>query len=451
MVNRRRTAQIKRGVEKAGPVVYWMNRDQRSQDNWALLFAQEMALVRKAPLAVVFCLASRFLGATVRQYDFMLSGLEEVEADLAEKRIAFRLLMGSPEREIPGFLRDCGASVLVTDFFPLRIKDGWIKAVADRIDIPFFEVDAHNIVPCWAASPKQEFGAYTLRPKIHRALPELLDTFPRLKVHPVKWEADVSATDWTAARRSLEVDKTVRAVDWLRPGPRAGRRTLRRFILDTLAGYDDRRNDPTMDGRSNLSPYLHFGQIAPQRVAIEVGKARVNTIAKDAFLEEMIVRRELSDNFCHYNPSYDSFAGLPAWAKKTLDQHRRDKREYVYSLKQFEEARTHDPLWNAAQMEMVHRGKMHGYMRMYWGKKILEWTESPEDAMRIAIHLNDKYELDGRDPNGYVGVAWSIGGVHDRPWRERDVFGKVRYMNYNGCKRKFDVDAYIAKVKELSG
>jgi deoxyribodipyrimidine photo-lyase len=180
-------------------------------------------------------------------------------------------------------------------------------------------------------------------------------------------------------------------------------------------------------------------------VALEAERFGDNIKSQEAFLEELVVRRELSDNFCFYNEDYDRFRGFPEWARTSLDKHRDDPREYIYSLEAFERAATHDPLWNAAQLEMVKRGKMHGYMRMYWAKKILEWTESPERAMEIAIYLNDRYQLDGRDSNGYAGIAWSLGGVHDRPWRERPVFGKLRYMNFNGCKRKFDVRAYIAK------
>jgi deoxyribodipyrimidine photo-lyase len=219
------------------------------------------------------------------------------------------------------------------------------------------------------------------------------------------------------------------------------------------------RNNPTRDAQSNLSPYLHFGQISAQRVALEVLKylslppfAREGTeggISHAAFLEELIIRRELSDNFCFYNRDYDNFEGFPDWAKKTLNKHRKDRRDYIYTVKQFEHAKTHDDLWNAAQMEMAKRGKMHGYMRMYWAKKILEWTESPEKAMEVAIYLNDQYELDGRDPNGYAGIAWSIGGVHDRAWNERPIFGKIRYMSYNGCKAKFDIKQYINLVQSI--
>jgi len=210
-----------------------------------------------------------------------------------------------------------------------------------------------------------------------------------------------------------------------------------------------KRNDPVADGQSNLSPYLHFGQISAQRVALEVENASVDKASRDTFLEELIVRRELADNFCFYTPQYDKFEGFPAWARKTLNAHRKDRRAYSYTLQQFEYAKTHDELWNAAQTEMVKRGKMHGYMRMYWAKKILEWTGSPEKAMETAIYLNDLYGLDGRDPNGYTGIAWSIGGVHDRAWNERPIFGKIRYMSYNGCKSKFDVKRYIQHIHSL--
>jgi deoxyribodipyrimidine photo-lyase len=223
------------------------------------------------------------------------------------------------------------------------------------------------------------------------------------------------------------------------------------FINKKLADYDTARNDPSKDGQSGLSPYLHFGQISAQRVALEALRSTAPEPVKEVFLEELITRRELSDNFCFYQLAYDSPKCFPDWATKTLAKHRRDRREYLYSMKDLEAGRTHDDLWNAAQREMVLHGKMHGYLRMYWAKKILEWTRSPEEAMRIAIHLNDRYELDGRDPNGYAGITWSIGGVHDRPWGERKVFGMVRYMSEKGCRSKFDVDAYRMRVTSMMG
>jgi deoxyribodipyrimidine photo-lyase len=446
-MNSLRVKSIKTGNEAAGPIVYWMSRDQRVNDNWALLFAQELAMERKLPLTVVFCLVPEFLSATIRHYGFMIKGLQEVETELFRKNIDFFLLTGSPENEIPLFIKKNKISSLITDFDPLKIKRRWKQAVAEKIDAPFYEVDAHNIVPCWIASSKQEFGAYTLRPKINRLLTEFLEKFPSLKKHPYNLSSPLSKTDWKKATGTLKVNRTVSEVTWIAPGEKAARTALKYFLQNRLPTYAERRNDPTLDGQSNLSPYLHFGHLSAQRIALEVAKASTNKKDGAAFLEELIVRRELSDNFCFYNDKYERFAGFPDWAKKTHDVHRTDRREYLYSQEEFEQAKTHDDLWNATQVEMVERGKMHGYMRMYWAKKILEWTPSPEEALEIAIYLNDKYEFDGRDPNGYTGIAWSIGGVHDRAWFERPVFGKIRYMNYNGCKSKFNVTAYIDKYK----
>ncbi len=436
---------LKAGKEKAGPIVYWMSRDQRMRDNWALLFAQELALERKQPMAVVFCLVPKFLEATIRHYDFMLEGLEEVEKELTKRNIPFFLLPGLPKKEIPAFVKKSGVGAVVSDFEPLKIKRAWKKDVGERMDIPLYEVDARNVVPCWIASPKREYGAYTLRPKIRRALPEYLKDFPRLKKHPISWKRKTGKTRWDEVRRTLKVDHRVSKVNWIQPGEKAAQRTLRNFVEEKLSRYDEIRNDPTLDGTSNLSPYLHFGQLSAQRVALKVLESGRRQGSKAAFLEELIVRRELSDNFCLYDPNYDNFEGFPDWAKKTLNDHRKDRRPYLYSLEDFENAKTHDELWNAAQRQMAKTGKMHGYMRMYWGKKLLEWTETPEAAMEIAIYLNDRYELDGRETNGYTGIAWCIGGVHDRAWPERPVFGKIRFMSYNGCKSKFDVQAYIQK------
>jgi len=259
----------------------------------------------------------------------------------------------------------------------------------------------------------------------------------------------VAATDWSRVKNSLKIDRKISEVNWIEPGMKAVHLMMNNFIEHKLSKYEAKRNDPNIDGQSNLSPYLHFGQISAQRIALEILKKSTSASEREVFLEELIVRRELADNFCFYNEHYDQFKGFPDWAKKTLREHRRDRREFIYSLDQLEKGETHDDLWNAAQEEMVKSGKMHGYMRMYWAKKILEWTETPEEALGMAIFLNDKYELDGRDPNGYVGVAWSLGGVHDRAWFPRPIFGKIRYMSYRGARSKFDVRAYIKKVESL--
>ncbi len=442
-----RVTQLNQNAEGPhGPVIYWMSRDQRVRDNWALLFAANLALERKVPLVVAFCLSPSFLGATIRQDGFMLHGLAEVEADLRRRNIVFVLGLGEVSQVLPDMLREYTAGALVTDFDPLRIKQQWKQDVLAQLTIPFYEVDAHNIVPCREVSPKQEYAARTIRPKIHRRLDEFLTPFPEVPSFPVPPAAEVfnRATDWDAIRSSLRVNSAVAEVDWLRPGERGAEAVFREFLEHRLDAYS-RRNDPNAPVLSNLSPYLHFGQISAQRVAWEVLHSPASSESREAFLEELIIRRELADNFCWHNQAYDRVDGFPDWARKTLDKHRADKREYVYDLQAFEAATTHDPLWNAAQREMTGTGKMHGYMRMYWAKKILEWTPSPEEAVRIAILLNDTYELDGRDPNGYVGIAWSIGGVHDRPWFERPIFGQIRYMNASGCARKFDVPEYIRR------
>ncbi len=441
-VNSKRVKTLVKAQEKKGPVIYWMSRDQRVNDNWALLFALELAQKSGSPVGVAFCLLPQFIGATSRQYHFMLRGLKEVEQNLKHLNIPFFLLHGNPEEEITNFLNTKGASALVSDFSPLRINRDWKKSVAGQIAIPFYEVDAHNIVPCWFASPKQEWAAYSFRPKVHRLLAEFFEEFPVPQKHPYPWKSWVE-DDWEEAERCIRAD-AIPEVKWIEPGEKAAKEHLAYFINQKLSRYDSDRNDPNRDGQSNVSPYLHFGQISAQRVALQ---AIASMQDSSSFLEELVVRRELSDNFCYYNSNYDSFNGFPNWAKETLREHEKDRREYIYTLKEMEAAQTHDDLWNAAQMEMVHKGKMHGYLRMYWAKKILEWTKSPEDALQAAIYLNDRYELDGRDPNGYTGIAWSIGGVHDRAWKERAIFGKVRYMSYKGASGKFDVKAYIQKVE----
>ena len=427
---------------RQGPSVYWMSRDQRVEDNWALLYARELA--ESAPLMVVFNLVSQFEGAALRQYSFMLEGLKEVYRKLKEKNVPLYIISGDPAENIPAFLRKVKCGALVTDFDPLRIKRKWKGQVAGKIRVAFHEVDAHNIVPCRVASDKREYAAYTIRPKINRGLERFLTGFPGLRKQK---GVEIPPIDWDSLYDSLKVNRSVEPVSWLKPGADAAGMVIDRFIKDRIERYPGESNDPNQDAVSDISPYLHFGQISAQRIALRVRDADASEEAKEAYLEQLIVRRELSDNFCLYEDKYDSTESFTGWAAESLDKHRGDSREYVYSRNQFENARTHDRLWNAAQREMMLRGKMHGYMRMYWAKKILEWTADPEEALSIAVYLNDRYELDGRDPNGYAGIAWAIGGVHDRAWKERDIFGKVRYMSYQGCRRKFDVEKYIERFE----
>lgn len=441
-MNSKRIRELNNKEHIDGLVIYWMSRDQRAHDNWALLYAQELAEEKNTSVAVVFCLRKEFKHNTTRTVEFMLKGLEEVASHLTKKNIPFYFLIGDPTEEIPKFIQEHKAGTLISDFSPLRYNRNWKEQIAKQIEIPFYEVDAHNIVPCWIASPKQEFGAYTIRPKINFHLQEFLVSFPKLKSQEES-AIPPQQVDWTNIRSEIQSDTSVPAVDWLKPGEEAAEDMLQEFIHDRLPIYDEQRNDPTKYAQSQLSPYIHFGHIASQRIALEMENVEGHGNARKAFLEELIIRKELSDNYCFYNPYYDSFQGFPQWAKGSLEQHLNDTREFIYTLNQLERADTHDPLWNAAQKEMTTMGKMHGYMRMYWAKKVFEWTESPQIAQKYCIYLNDKYLLDGRDPNGYTGIAWSIGGVHDRAWFERAVFGKIRYMNYNGAKSKFDVKKYI--------
>lgn len=446
---------------RTGPVIYWMLRDQRSADNWALIHAVHVARISSVPVAVAFNLFPRFLGAHARQLGFMLRGLRHLSVRLRRLNIPFFLLRGEAADTIPALAESLRASVLVTDFSPLRAVRERKAEVCSRVgpEVAVHEVDAHNVVPAWAASDKLEYGARTIRPKIHRLLPEYLVEFPELPRQEAPWTAPVAPPDidWDqlideAVREGAEVPE----IWWCEPGEEAAMQVLvgsqDGFLTRRLRDYSDRNNPAKPRALSGLSPYLHFGQISAQRCALKAKAFRSShPQTVDAFLEELIVRRELADNYCYYQPQYDSLQGAWEWARKTLMDHAADKREHVYTKEQLEKAKTVDLLWNASQLEMVHHGKMHGFMRMYWAKKILEWTRGPEEALSIAIYLNDKYEIDGRDPNGYVGCMWSICGVHDQGWKERPVFGKIRYMNYAGCKRKFDVDGYISYVNRLVG
>lgn len=442
LVNSRRFRAYNGDVSRDGPVLYWMHREFRASDNWGLIQARVEALRRRVPLAVVFCMAPAFLGATIRQYDFLLTGLEETGTDLQSANIPLILCCGDPEKEIQRLCRQLSPGLVVTDFDPLHIKRQWLRPLLEQVDFPVQVVDSRNVVPCWLASDHREFMARTFRPKIHHHLSEFLEPFPDLDPHPFPWKGDRSRHDVAFLRASLRVDNRVPPVTWLKAGPKAAGQVLEQFIAQRLAHYEQ-RNDPNKPVCSDLSPYLHFGMISAQAIVLQLQRRSLQGENVDAFIEELVVRRELSDNFCFYTPDYDQVSGFSEWARTSLEQHRRDKRAYLYTDEEFNQGQTHDPLWNAAQRQLVQSGTVHGYMRMYWAKKILEWTESPAQALQLAIYLNDRYALDGRESNGYAGIAWSIGGVHDRGWKERPIFGKIRYMNAAGARRKFDVNRYI--------
>jgi deoxyribodipyrimidine photo-lyase len=437
-LNELNTKEIKNGL-----VVYWMSRDQRLEDNWALLYAQNKAIEMKRPLVIIFFLTDEFLNAQLKHFDFMMTGLNKLNKESKKLNIKFIIINGEIKK-IDDFLNKINCGLLVTDFNPLKISKNWKKEISKSFNIKFVEVDTHNIVPCIKISDKQEYSAYTLRRKIDKVLDFYLDNIPSIKKHPFSIE-DESIEKYL--KKTMVILENFNIIKYKNEsGFDIAKIKLDDFINNKLNNYHN-RNNPNEFAVSRLSAYLHFGQISSQRIALEIMKRGENNVGD--FLEQLIVRKELSDNFCYYNENYDNFEGLDNWAKITLNEHRVDEREYIYSLDDFENYNTHDKLWNAAQEELVKSGYMHGYMRMYWAKKILEWTKSPEDAIKYGIFLNDKYQFDGRNPNGYVGVMWSIGGIHDRAWARKPVFGKIRYMSYSGCKRKFDINAYIDYVKNI--
>ena len=437
-MDKRRVRKLNNISYQQGITVYWMSRDQRVDDNWALICAQKMA--DGMPLAVVFNLVPEFIGASKEHYSFMAEGLKEVKNGLDKLKIPFFVLTGQPEDEIPKFIAANGVKCLVTDFSPLKLNRKWKDGVNARINIPFYEVDAHNVVPCFFVSQKQEYAARTIRPKINRLLGEFLTDFPQLSEQTAVFPSSDRSAD-----KLVSYGHHFHYVS----GSAGAHQMLDDFIDNRITGYGRFRNDADIYAQSHLSPYFHFGQLAPQRVAYAALRSGAPEEDVESFIEELVIRRELADNFCLYNDNYDSLNCAENWAMTTLNEHRKDPREYIYDYDQFLDADTHDPLWNAAQNEMRITGKMHGYMRMYWAKKILEWTPDPETAFEYAMTLNDTLALDGRDPNGYTGVAWSIAGTHDRAWTERSVFGKIRYMNYNGCRSKFSIGAYIKKIEDM--
>lgn len=425
-------------------VIYWMRCEHRARDNWGLLYALEQANKHKLPLFTLFCLEGSTPNGSFRQKQFLYEGIEETKKHLEEHAIPFITSNARTPEGLTEAINQLKPYILVTDHSALKPQQQWLNCIINRIECTIAVVDSRNIVPILYASNKQEYAARTIRPKIHRALDQFLIPFPKLTAPLFSWKGDIDSDPLSPPEA---YERSPYASLHFKPGENAARTALTYFITERIHNYLD-RNDPTKDALSNLSQYLHYGMLSAQRAVLEtVNTDAVPSEAKEVFLEELVVRRELADNFCFYNPRYDSTGAFPEWAVKTLDKHRSDLREYVYSLEEFEKGNTHDPLWNAAQYELVFLGKTHGYMRMYWAKKILEWSKSPEEAMRIAIYLNDTYSLDGVDSNGYTGIAWSIGGVHDRPWKERPIFGTIRYMSYNGAKRKFDVQQYIDKVK----
>lgn len=435
-------------------VVYWMQRAQRGIDNHAIDLAVHVANELGLPLVVYFAGISNFPHANLRHYVFLNQGLPDIEEDLARRNIAF-IMRRAPHESHERFLADVHAAILVGDENPMREPERWRKHLASRIQIPFWTVDTDVVVPSRLIE-KAQYGAYTIRPRLYRLLPEYLHTYenPHAKQawkRPRGFHSDSVHEDMT--RDWKDLDRSVLPVDAWHGGTHAAIKRLKLFTGTLLEGYEKQRNHPETDGTSCMSPYLHYGHIGPITIALAIEAATKQhpklKSARDSYFNELIVWRELAINFVRYTPDYDSPSCAESWAKTTIAEHARDEREHIYTLHQLEHAQTYDDLWNAGQTQMVRYGWMHNYLRMYWAKKILEWTPDIATAMKYAIHLNDKYFLDGRDPNGYAGVAWAILGKFDRAWGTRPIFGKIRYMSGASTGKKFDSRRYIQQMEIL--
>jgi deoxyribodipyrimidine photo-lyase len=451
MVEPQRVKDLNDTPERSGSyVLYWMQQSQRASFNPALETAVAFANRLGLPLLVGFGLTSSYPDANARHYTFMLQGLAEVEAALRERAIGFDLRLGSPERVAIELAKD--AAVLVCDRGYLRHQRAWRDVVARSVECRVVQVEGDAVVPVEIASHTSEIGARTLRPKILR----WRDDFMRpLRAQKVAISADkldrsrsLDLSDVTRLVAQLRIDHAVGPVSRFIGGTREAQRRLRQFTTRALVNYAEARSEPAKAQVSFLGAYLHFGQISPVQIALAIRDAAADQPDRAAYLDELVVRRELAINLVEYAPSYDTYDAVPSWARDTLEQHRKDPRPHLYDIDELKAAATADPYWNAAMREMVVTGYMHNHMRMYWGKKILEWTNAPEQAFATALALNNRYFLCGRDPSSYANIGWCF-GLHDRPWPQRPIFGTVRSMTAAGLRRKTDIDAYVERVEQL--
>ena len=435
-------------------IVYWMQRAERGLDNHALDKAVALGNELGLPIVAYFAGIKNFPHANLRHYVFLNQGLRDVAEDCAERGVGF-VLRRAPHEDHQRFFADVQAAMVVGDENPMREPEQWRVRLAEQLSIPFWTVDADVIVPSKLLEKAQYSGAVA-RPRITRLLPEFLLPFQNFRADK-RWSppkglvADDVQTDMTRGWRDF--DRSVGPVAAWTGGRKEAWRRLELFVDSKLEKYADDRSHPERDATSRLSPYLHFGHIGPVTIALAINVA-VETrpelaTARDSYFNEVITWRELSVNFCRYQPDYDNVGCVDNWARETIEKHDKDKRDTLYTLAQMEGAETYDELWNAAQTQMVRHGWMPNYLRMYWGKKIVEWTPDAATAMEQMVYLNDKYFLDGRDPNGYSGIAWAVLGKFDRPWQERKIFGKRRYMSGASAARKFDAKSYIADAGAL--
>lgn len=440
-------------VREGRYVLYWMQASQRTECNHALEYAIREANRLRLPVLVVFGLTHDYPHANERHYRFMLEGLRETQQALAKRGMRLVALDENPPQAALQLSSE--ASLLVCDCGYTRIQRQWREQVAAEAQCAVVQVETDVVVPVETASSKEEFAARTIRPKPQRLLPEYLVPLkqqpPRAKSLDLSLPAGLPELDLSEPAALLKRLKLPQlpgygAASRFIGGTSAAREALRQFVRARLDRYDDLQSNPTLDATSHLSPYLHFGQISPLEVALTAQEHGGPGV--EPFLEQLIVRRELAMNFVHYNRQYDQYASIPQWAAVSLREHAADPRPVLYTLEQLEQAATDDEYWNAAMQEMLLTGFMHNYMRMYWGKKVLEWSRTPQEAFERLVYLNDKYFVDGRDPVSYTSIAWCF-GKHDRPFAERPVFGKIRYMNAAGLKRKFNMKAYLDRIAAL--
>lgn len=456
MEERARELNEKKVNEDAGYVLYWMQMFKRSEYNHALNYAIRKANELGKPLVVYEGLKFYYPWANDRLHTFILEGVNEKREAFGEKGIRYLFYLQkddkSPKQTVARLAKD--AALIVTDDFPCFIIPAHNNAVVSKADVPVIAIDSNGVIPL-SRHEKEEYAAYTFRPKVNKMLPDYLKPFetPAIQIKAPELKVDCPDTVFEDAEiedlvSKCDIDHSVGPSPRYRGGRAAGLARLKKFVAEILPEYEKTRNKPEKDGSSRLSAYLHFGFLSSLEIALAVQESKSPEEAKEAYLEELIVRRELAYNMALFNKNYDSLEALHEWVQKTMREHRDDEREFVYTAEQLERGETHDELWNAIQRELLLTGEVHNYVRMLWGKNVIAWTKSYEDAFDILENLNNKYCLDGRNPNSYAGILWCF-GKHDRPWMERDVFGKIRYMTSNSTGKKFRSKEYIEWTKEF--
>lgn len=398
IINPARIFEFNNKPIKSGKIIYMCEREIRAKDNFALQFALQKSKKLNLPLKIIH--PKNNYEYNLKQ-KFIDSQIAQAEKQFKQIGLDFEVIEKTPDE----IIKNLNPALIILDFNPI-LKRKYLK----NADFKIYEIDGHNIIPTRFVSDKQEYSATTLRRKIY------------YKISPFLTEFDNLTSEKVEANYVLE-----------------------NFIKNKLQYYAEYKNDISKDVLSGLSKYINLGFISSQRVALEVIKSGVNDISKEVFLEELIVRKELADNFCLYANSFKDFSGISNWAKMSLNNHKFDIRPYIYSMEELENAKTYDTLWNATQIQLIREGTIHGYLRMYWAKKISEWTPSPKEELKTAIYLNDKYAYDSPSANGYVGILWAIAGLHDRAFVDYPITGKIRRMTYDSLKRKYDLGDYLNK------